>query len=154
MWRVLRPLALTFWLVNMMNQTQHGAVNKCQTRGEAAQRDTHCQGSRKQWGQSSAYGMIAAYTPLRVLAQGGNSRYFGPPYLTGAKGQMYHGQSSGESNKAKKCRQLTDIFSLTGKWPISEDTLSDTYMMFPSVVNAIKKPSRACGKREREGQWD
>lgn len=34
--------------------------------------------------------------------------------------------------------------SLTGKWPMSEDTLSDTYMMLPSVVNAIRKPSRAC----------
>lgn len=29
--------------------------------------------------------MIAVYTPLHVLAQGGNSRYFGPPYLTGAR---------------------------------------------------------------------
>lgn len=41
--------------------------------------------------------------------------------------------------------------SLTGKWPISEDTLSDTYMMLPSVVNAIKNPSRACKKREKVG---
>lgn len=46
---------------------------------------TYCQGSQQQWGQSSACGMIAAYTPPRVPAPGGNSRYFGPPYLTGAK---------------------------------------------------------------------
>lgn len=50
-------------------------------------------------------------------------------------------------NKTKQCYQeenkLTEAFSLTGKWPTSEDTLSDTYMMLPSVVNAIKKPSRA-----------
>lgn len=32
---------------------------------------------------------------------------------------------------------------------MSEDTLSDTYMMLPSVVNAIKKPSRACRKRDK-----
>lgn len=37
---------------------------------------------------------------------------------------------------------------LTGKWPISEETLSDTYMMLPSVVNATKKPSRACKREE------
>lgn len=62
-------------------------------RREAGQQDTHCQGSQQQWGQSSACGMIAAYTPPRVPAPGGNSRYFGPPYLTGAKGQMFDGQS-------------------------------------------------------------
>lgn len=39
--------------------------------------------------------------------------------------------------------------SLTGKWPISDDTLSDTYMMLPSVVNATKKPSRAWKESEK-----
>lgn len=37
---------------------------------------------------------------------------------------------------------------------MSEDTLSDTYMMLPSVVNATKKPSRACEKREKLGTFD
>lgn len=41
--------------------------------------------------------------------------------------------------------------TLTGKWPVSEDTLSDTYMMFPSVVNAIRKPSRACKRGGKLG---
>ena len=40
--------------------------------------------------------MIAAYTPPRAPAPGGNSRYFGPPYLTGTKGEMDDGQSFGE----------------------------------------------------------
>lgn len=40
--------------------------------------------------------------------------------------------------------------SLTGKWPISEDTLSETYTMLPHVVNATKNPSRACKKKEKQ----
>lgn len=55
---------------------------------EAARQHTHCRGSQQQRGQSSACGMIAAYTPPRVPAQEGNSRCFGPPYLTGTKRQM------------------------------------------------------------------
>lgn len=54
---------------------------------------THFQESQQQWGQSSACGMIAAYTPPRVPAPGGNSRYFGPPYRTGEKGEVHDGQS-------------------------------------------------------------
>lgn len=52
--------------------------------------------------------------------------------------------------KFNKRIKLILAVSLTGKCPISEDTLSDTYMMLPSVVNATKKPSRACKKREME----
>lgn len=39
--------------------------------------------------------MIAAYTPPRVPAPGGNSRYFGQPYLTGGKEVGYKGKSFG-----------------------------------------------------------
>lgn len=39
---------------------------------------------------------------------------------------------------------LQSHLSLTGRWPMREETLSDTYMMFPSVVRAIRKPSNAC----------
>lgn len=64
-------------------------------------------------------------------------------------------KSKPEAKKMKKIKfnkriKLILAVSLTGKCPISEDTLSDTYMMFPSVVNATKKPSRACKKREME----
>lgn len=37
--------------------------------------------------------MIAAYTPPRVPAPGGNSRYFGQPYLTGGKEARYNCKS-------------------------------------------------------------
>lgn len=51
--------------------------------------------------------MIAAYTPPRVPARGGNSRYFGQPYLTGGKEVGYNGKSSGgfgiDSNGNSSC---------------------------------------------------
>lgn len=37
--------------------------------------------------------MIAAYTPPRVPAPGGNSRCFGQPYLTGGKEARYNSKS-------------------------------------------------------------
>lgn len=39
--------------------------------------------------------MIAAYTPPRVPAPGGNSRYFGQPCLTGGKEVGYGSKSFG-----------------------------------------------------------